>query len=59
MAKLLNVREVAEVLKIKEQTVYQYACRGILPYVKVGACLRFDEEAIDKWIKDNTKAAMV
>ncbi len=59
MAKLLNVKEVAEVLKIKEQTVYQYVCKGILPYVKVGSCLRFDEETIDKWIKDNAKAAIV
>ena len=54
MRQLLTVKELAEVLKIKEQTVYQYACKGVIPYVKVGSCLRFDGEEINNWIKEHS-----
>ena len=52
---LLTVKEVAEVLKIRPLTVYQYVCRGIIPSVKIGNCLRFDEEAINELIKSKSK----
>ena len=54
---LLNVSEVAKVLGIKPQTVYQYVSRGIIPFVKIGSRVRFDEQAIIEWI--NSKKAEV
>ena len=55
--KLLDVNEVAEVLHVKPQTVYQYVCKGLIPFLKIGSRVRFDEEAITKWI--NSKQAEV
>ncbi len=56
---LLTVKDVAEALKIRPLTVYQYVCRGVIPCVKIGSCLRFDEEAINELIKAKSKEVVV
>lgn len=55
MEKLLKPEEVAEMLGIQLSTVYNWTHKGKrghskIPYIKVGACLRFRQSDIEKWL---------
>jgi len=47
---ILTIREVAELLKINEKTVYKLAADAKIPGFKVGGSWRFDGVTIAKWI---------
>lgn len=49
--KIVTVKEIAELLKVKEKTLYQWAELGQIPCIKMNGCLRFDLEDIQKWVK--------
>jgi excisionase family DNA binding protein len=48
---ILTIREVAELLKINEKTVYTLVAVGKLPGCKVGGSSRFEREAVARWIR--------
>lgn len=48
---MLTIREVAELLKINEKTVYKLAAESKIPGFKVGGSWRFDRSTIAKWIE--------
>jgi len=53
LEKLKTLNELAEILKVKRAWVYQQTFKkgpGAIPRLKVGKHLRFDMEAIEKWI---------
>ena len=52
--RLLNVKEAAMFLGLKVATVYKKARLRELPYVKVGRALRFDLEALQRFIEQHT-----
>ena len=52
--RLLNVREAARYLGLQVDTVYKKARLRELPYVKVGRSLRFDVEALQRFIEKHT-----
>ena len=52
--RLLNVREAAQYLGLDEDTVYRKARLRELPCVKVGRALRFDIEALSRFIDEHT-----
>ena len=47
---LITVKEIAEYLKLKEQTVYLLARQNKIPSLKVGGSLRFKKSQIDDWL---------
>ena len=47
---LLNVGEVAAMLKISIATVRRWVLQGYIPYMKIGKAIRFSNSVIDKWI---------
>jgi len=53
----LTAGEVAKMLKVKPTTVYRWACRGLVPHVKIEGTetLRFKESSIKKWVDDHEK----
>lgn len=53
--KILTVREVAELLKINEKTVYRLASEGRVPGFKVGGSWRFRAGDIEEWIAGEVK----
>jgi len=53
--KLLTVKEVAEIIRAKPSTVYQWAETGVIPCFKLNGCLRFSEDDILAWIKNCKK----
>jgi excisionase family DNA binding protein len=52
--RLLNVGEAAQYLGLEIATVYKKARLRELPYVKVGRALRFDVEALGRFIEEHT-----
>lgn len=52
---LLNVKEVAEIVRVKPSTIYQWAELGLIPCCKLNGSLRFSKAEIYKWIGENTK----
>ena len=52
--RLLNVREAAQYLDLEVDTVYKKARLREIPCVKVGRALRFDLEALGRFIEEHT-----
>jgi excisionase family DNA binding protein len=52
--RLLNVEEAALFLGLQADTVYKKARLRELPSVKVGRALRFDVEALERFIREHT-----
>jgi predicted DNA-binding transcriptional regulator AlpA len=50
---LLTAKEVEELLRIDVKTVYSYAQRGLLPYVRIHSNLRFLKSEILKWMAEH------
>ena len=53
--KFLNVRELAELLRIKTRTVYEMVSQGRIPYRKVGDRTIFLLDEILEWTRPNAK----
>lgn len=53
--KLVNIKELASFLNIKESTVYAWVHNGTIPFYKLNGLLRFNMEEIMEWVK-NSKA---
>ena len=49
-SKLLSVGDVADILGVSVQTVYNWVSRGRLPIVKVSRRTMFQPEEIGRWI---------
>ena len=47
---LMNVPELAALLKVRVSTVYHWAQGGVLPFYRVGRLLRFRRTDIQDWI---------
>lgn len=48
---LWNVKQASEALNIPSTTLYSWVSQRMIPYVKVGRCLRFDPKDIKAWIE--------
>lgn len=53
--RLLTADEAAAYLGIAVQTVRNWASTGKLPKVRAHGCLRFDIEALDRWIREHSE----
>ncbi len=48
----MNVREVAEALKISEREIYRLAAANQIPHFKIGCSVRFDPVAVATWVEE-------
>ena len=48
--RFLTVTQLAERLQISESTIYGWVDRDSIPFLMAGDLLRFDANAIDKWM---------
>lgn len=55
LEKLLTAAEVAEILHVKPNHVYQLRAQHKIPYIKVGGAVRFSEEKIKTWLEQNSQ----
>jgi excisionase family DNA binding protein len=53
--KFLNVKELAELLRIKTRTVYEMVSQGRIPYRKAGDRTIFLLDEILEWTRPNEK----
>jgi excisionase family DNA binding protein len=53
MESMLSARQVAELLGVHENWVYDQAVGGDLPSYKLGGTRRFRREEIDGWIEEH------
>lgn len=47
---ILDVREVATLLRVGRNAVYDGCARGDIPHVRIGKLLRFSRAAIVRWL---------
>ena len=55
--KLMTADQVADRLAVPVGWVYRAARDGVLPCVRLGRYVRFEREAIDKWIRDGGRGS--
>lgn len=53
--KFLNVKELAELLRIKTRTVYEMVSQGRIPYRKAGDRTIFLLDEISEWTRPDAK----
>lgn len=49
---ILDIKEVSQYLKIKEQTAYRLAQQGKIPAVKIGGAWKVKKEHLDKMFNE-------
>ena len=53
--KLLNVKELSHYVSVPVCVLYKWVSQRKIPFVKLGHSTRFDQQAIDRWIEENSK----
>ena len=56
MEPMLTVRQVAELLGVHENWVYDQAAAGLLPSYKIGGTRRFDPDEFRGWVAEHREA---
>jgi hypothetical protein len=57
--KSVTVPELAAMLQISGQEVFQLAAAGVLPHFRASGALQFDPELIHEWLKRNDLASLL
>ncbi len=52
---LLTVKDLSNILNVKEKTLYQWAKLEQIPYIKLNGSLRFDPTDIKDWVEGSKK----
>jgi excisionase family DNA binding protein len=52
MGNLLTLRQLCDKLQLSRATIDRWRKEG-LPFTKIGKSLRFDEEKVAEWIRQN------
>jgi excisionase family DNA binding protein len=56
MESMMTVRQVAELLGVHDNWVYDQAANGELPSYKIGGTRRFDPDELRGWIAEHREA---
>ena len=59
MERLMTAKQVSELIEVKPSTVYQWVHLGLIPYVKLGKCVRFKKADLFRWIDKNLRKERV
>jgi len=55
MTRLIDVDELADYLKLRKQTIYNWLHMGKISGIKVGGVWRFDRREVDSWLKSRRR----
>lgn len=55
--KLLKIEEVAEILQVSKECLYQWVHKRTIGFIKLNGKLRFSEQEISDWIQENKISA--
>ena len=56
MTRTIKPEEVADILRVKVERVYELCRQGILPHIRLGRQIRIDEARFNKWLEDGGQA---
>ena len=59
MERLMTAKQVSELIEVRPSTVYQWVHVGLIPYVKIGKCVRFKKDELFRWIDKNHRKERV
>lgn len=51
--KLVSVKELSEIIRIKESTLYAWTEKRKMPFIRLNGLLRFDLDEVIEWIKSS------
>jgi len=57
MARLMDIDELADYLKLRRQTIYNWLHQKKISGIKVGGVWRFDKKEVDTWLKSKHRKA--
>jgi len=55
MTRLIDIDELADYLKLRRQTLYNWLHEGKISGIKVGGVWRFDRKEVDLWLKSKRR----
>jgi len=55
MPRLMDIEELANYLRLKKQTIYNWLHQGKFTGIKVGGVWRFERREIDAWLKSRRR----
>ncbi len=55
MARLMNIDELADYLRLKKQTIYNWLHQRKISGIKIGGVWRFDRREVDVWLKSKRR----
>jgi len=55
MARLIDIDELADYLKLKKQTIYNWLHQGKISGIKVGGVWRFERREVALWLKSKRR----
>ncbi|MFH1269643.1 MAG: helix-turn-helix domain-containing protein [Candidatus Omnitrophota bacterium] len=55
MTRLIDIDELADYLKLKKQTIYNWLHQGKISGIKVGGVWRFDRRDIESWLRSRRR----
>ncbi|MFH0790437.1 MAG: helix-turn-helix domain-containing protein [Candidatus Omnitrophota bacterium] len=59
MPQLIDIDELANYLRLKKQTIYNWLHQGKISGMKVGGVWRFDRKEVDVWLKSRRRLTRV
>jgi len=59
MARLMDLDELADYLRLQKQTIYNWLHQGKISGIKVGGVWRFDRRDIDAWLRSRRRVTKV
>jgi excisionase family DNA binding protein len=54
LGRLVGIERLAEELSVSTHTLYSWVAQRRIPFIKVGRLLRFDLDAIERWLGDHS-----
>jgi len=51
MNKLLDAKEVAEILSVSKARVYELTRRHLIPHTHIGRQVRYDPDSLAEWVR--------
>lgn len=58
MSRLIDIDELADYLKLKKQTLYNWLNQGKISGIKVGGVWRFDRRDIENWLRSKKRGSV-
>ena len=53
--RLMDIDDLADYLRLKRQTIYNWLNQNKISGIKIGGVWRFNKRDIDKWLKSNQR----